>query len=394
MTVHADDLGLDRRAAHHVLFGGLAVALALLFQGTSLVLAHHGRPLDMIRLLRPDGTPSSAGYDGAFFLALAQDPLEGPRTVAALDAPLIRARRIGFPLAAWALAPVAGGPARALLLVLALSTVATLWILQSFAFSNSVHPVLCCAVALALPLAVSTELVTAEVLATALIIGAAAAERGRRDVLAVALLAAACLTKELAVLAVVAFVICHLRTRALARAAFFATALIPLALWHLHLVAHLGGVPAGGRRLTMNTFGGRGFVGQISVSAAQLLAGVNVAKAAGLVLAVSWFVVGAVLAFRLVWTRVTPGSALACLGGLLVLVLSRGAPAYAYDEIFNFGRQLFLLPVGMFVVFFLEHQSLSRNARLVVAAWLIAGAALGAAWWGHQIWALRMAVPR
>jgi hypothetical protein len=394
MTVHADDSGTHRRAARYVLFGGLAVALALLFQGASLVVAHHGRPLDMIRLLRPDSTPSVAGYDGAFFLALAQDPLAGPRTVAALDAPLIRARRIGFPLAAWALAPVAGGPARALLLVLALATMATIGLLQSSAFANRVHPALCCAVALALPLAVSTELVTAEVLATALILGAAAAERGRHDAVAVALLAAACLSKELAILAVVAFVICHLRARALARAASYATALVPLALWHLHLVAHLGGVPAGGSQLAMLTLGGRGFVGQIGVSAAQLLAGMHVAKATGLLLTVTWFVAGAFSALWLVWARATPGSALACLGGLLALVLSRGAPFYAYDEIFNFGRQLFLLPVGMFVVFFVEHQGLSRRARFAVAAWLIVGAVLGAAWWGHQIWMLRMAVPR
>lgn len=368
-----------------------ASALAMVFQMTSLFWAHRGDAIGMVRQPRCDGVIQSPGFDGQFFLALAEDPLVGPGTVAALDAPLIRARRIGFPLAAWVLSHATGDAATALLVVAALSSVAMVWLLQVCAARNLVPPAFCLAVPLALPFALSMELVTCELMAAALLVAGAVAEQRRRPVLAATLIAVACLTKEVAVVAVFSFTVSHLCKRELARSAIYTAAAVPLALWHVFVAARVEAGDRGGSLLANLTIPGVGPFGELGVALAAIVRGAGPAKAGGVILALLWLLVGAGLAFRLVHSRITSARVLAFTGAVLVLVLSRGAPAYAYDEIFNFGRQLFVLPVGLAIIFFTESRDLPLRTTRVLALWLVTGAALGVTWWGRTIWVLASA---
>ncbi|HVN75586.1 MAG TPA: hypothetical protein VMT19_04660 [Thermoanaerobaculaceae bacterium] len=388
MTLTADNCLPKRSRCSYVMAALGAWGLAVGFLVASLLLAHGGEPLDMIRPPNRGRANQSYGFDGQFFFALAKDPSLRPQTVALLDAPVIRARRIGFPLAAWLLSPVTGGPAYAMLVVLALSSAATVWILQAIAERNGSHPALILSVPLALPLALSMELVTCELTASALLVAAVAAERCRKPLPATILLGLACLTKEVIAVAILSFVISAALTRRFARAAAYATAIVPLALWQVYLASHLGLRTEGGSLLANLTVPCTGLLGEFGAAVAYLLAGVNAAKASGLVMALLWTLAGAVLSLRLVIGKRTPGRVLALGGTLLALMLARGAPAFAYDEIFNFGRQLFILPIGLIVVLFIEYRELSPRGRAALAFWLVVGTALGAAWWTQKIWVL------
>jgi len=388
VTSDRDRGGAGALTRPYVVLAIAASALAIAFQMTSLLWAHRGDPIAMIRQPKRDGVTQSPGFDGQFFLVIAKDPLIGPGTVVALDSPLIRARRIGFPLAAWLLSHVTGGAASALLVVVALSSLAVVWLLQASAARDLVHPAFCLAVPLALPFVLSMELVTCEVMAAALLVAGAAAEKRRMPLLAATLIAAACLTKEVAVVAVLSFMVSHLCRGKLGRSAIYAAATVPLALWNVYVAGSLGGATRGGSLLANLTIPGVGLFGELGATSVAIIRGGSVAKAAGVILAISWLLVGAGLGSRLVLSKITPARVLAFASGVLVLLLSRGAPAYAYNEVFNFGRQLFLLPTGLAIVFFTESRDLSLRTRTALAIWLVTGAALGVTWWGRTIWVL------
>ena len=98
------------------LLAGLLAFLCALGVASGFLWANGGNPTAFFRIgdryPHPRSLPSDAivhsgeaGYDGQFFLALAYDPaMRDPRTIAALDNPRYRARRILFPALAYLLA--------------------------------------------------------------------------------------------------------------------------------------------------------------------------------------------------------------------------------------------------------------------------------------------------
>jgi len=143
----------------------------------------------------------SAGYDGQMFLTLALDPaLRNPGTLAALDNPQYRYRRIGYPLLGYMT-----GLGRAHLIPYALVLInvlgcAAIVLLGSLMMSPPMGARLWAFQPLALLAApglwVSLFLSTADLLACVLLVAGLAAMRFRRDALAAVSLCAACFVKE------------------------------------------------------------------------------------------------------------------------------------------------------------------------------------------------------
>ena len=113
----------------------------------------------------------------------------------------------------------------------------------------------------------------------------------------------------------------------------------------------------------------------------DLLSGVEPKRAAGNLAARGWYFVVALMALPIsLRKRPTAARILLGLSALLALVLSAGGPAFAYDFIFNFARQLFLLPLAATAVVFLEWKQLPGWERVGLQIWIWAGACIGLAW--------------
>ena len=356
--------------------------LSIGLQAFSLVYGHAGRPEHMLR-----AAPAEAGFDGQFFLRLAEDPLVGPETARALDTPALRARRIGLPVAGRLFALLAGSPQAGLLLAESASLLLLIAIAQRGAWAGHVSPWAVLAVPLSLPFALSLELVTAELGVAALVLLAA---YGSLPV-TIGALAAACLFKEVGALAVAAFALASLLQGRKREGLLTLTALLPFAGWQLYLALRLRSGTDLPILLKNLTVPGAGIVKALAAQLSVLSSGLGDAKAAGLLAAILWYGVGTVLALLLLrggWTR---GRLLAMAGGVLVVLLSHGGAAQAFNEVFNFGRQLFLLPAGLLIVLFLESSSLTHRLRLVLIAWHAAGALLGLGWFLQEVLSQRLA---
>lgn len=322
-----------------------------------------------------------AGFDGQFFLRLAEDPLiSSPATVRALDAPVLRARRIGLPVAGRFFSFFAGSPAAGLLLAETAALALLIALIQSGARAGQVSPFACLAVPLALPFALSLELVTSELGAAALVLLAARAARIRALPVLIAALAAACLFKEVGALAVAAFSLAFFAQERRREGLLTLMALLPLAGWQLYLSMRLGGGTDLGALLKNLSIPGAGLVQALTAQLSAILSNPMGPKALGLFLATLWYVLGTVLALLLLRRGITQGRLLAVSAGLLVFTLSYGGMAQAFNEVFNFGRQLFLLPVGLLIVLFEETSSLSLSLRRTLIAWFTAGSVLGIGW--------------
>jgi hypothetical protein len=369
------------RAAY--LAGGLlAVVLAAALQLGSLLGHHRGDPKDMLRL--PSARSSGAsGFDGQYFYDLARDPLVGPETVQALDSPHLRARRIGLPLTARLLGAGPIGIPAGLLLAETLAVVLLVAAAQSGARAGGLSPFLVLALPFVLPFALSLELVTAELSAAAAILLAAVAARKGRFGPTVFALALACLFKEVAALAVPAFAGAAWIGGQRKRAVTLLAALIPFGLWEVYLSVHLPRSPDREGLWKNLALPGTGWWRAAAHDLAALLPGQDPGKSLGLLAALLWYAMGAAGAFALARRGATPGRLLALLGAALVLTLSFGGSAQAYDEVFNFGRQLFLLPLGAAVVLFQE--PVSPGEARAVRLWLLLGGVLGAGWLGQEI---------
>ena len=358
----------------------LAFAAAAAFQLISLA-AGHGWSVE--RMTRPASAVTGPGFDGQFFAALANDPLVGEATVARLDAPLLRATRIGYPLAAGLSGVALGETARGLVAAQALSLAIVLAGLSWGRVGTAEAPVVL-AVAFCLPFALSLELLTAELPTAAAVVVASAAAQARRLALTCGALAFACLAKEVALLAVVAFALVSLWERRFVAAALVLAAAAPLVAWHTWLVLRFGPWPSGGGLRANLMFPGWGVAQALGMHLGAVASGSG--RAAALLAALVWHLAGVALAVRLtVGERPTPGRLVACAGALLAITLSAGAPAHAYDEVFNFGRQLFLLPVGLLLVRFHEGETLRPPMGRALTAWLVAGGLLGGGWWLVQV---------
>lgn len=369
----------------YVAWGLVTFTFATLLQVASLFLAHGGDPGSMLRLPKSAGGSQEAGFDGQFSLALAEDPLLASSAEARLDAPGLRARRIAVPFVAHLLAPVLGGHAVALLALQTIGFGLLVLIVQVPARAQGLPAVLCAAIGMSLPFVLSIELVTVELAASVWILVAAhGAARGRHFGAACAL-AAACLTKEVALVAVAAFVLAPLARRRWREAIIIATAAIPLALWEAFLSFRLA-QPSGSAGLLQNlSFPGLGILKAFLTHGELIAFGPTRIKALGLFLALLWYLFGSVLAVSLGRGPWTPGRTMGVFGAILMVALSFGGDAQAYNEVFNFGRQLFPVVVGLAMVLVFEGRSLSSGTRAALMWWFVAGTGLGLGWWAQEI---------
>ncbi len=386
---------MRRFGSPYLAAGLLAIALSAGLQAFSLFYGHSGRPERMLRAVPSTADGEPAGFDGQFFLRLAEDPLVGPATARALDAPVLRAGRIGLPVAGRLFALLTGSPQSGLLLAETAALVLLIAITQLGARAGHLSPLAVLAVPLSLPFTLSLELVTAELGVAALVLLAAHAARsspGKGALPAtIGALAAACLFKEVGALAVAAFSLASFLHGRRREGLLLLTALVPFAGWRLYLSLHLGGgtgLPALFKNLSVP---GAGIVQALSAQLSAVFSGVLDAKIAGLLAATLWYVAGAVLALLLLRGSLTRGRLLAVAGGVLVFTLSYGGTAQAFNEVFNFGRQLFLLPVGLLIVLFEETSSLSPRLRIALTTWLAAGTLLGLGWFLQEVLSHRLA---
>ncbi len=327
------------------------------------------------------------GFDGQFFYLLGADPLlQGDTIWRALGAPQLRARRIGLAWVGLSLGLGEDGRAVGLLLAQSLSLLALVVLLQFQAYRLEMKPWLCVAVPLLLPILTPLAFVTAELLAGVLVVGALVAAVHERPGTATLLVGFACLCKEICVLVVVALVVVALLKRQWRRATLYGSAVGPLMVWMIYLGAALPVPPHPGDSL-QNL--GWPLVGAVSASLAdlsELFAGIQPVRAAGNLVARGWYLAMALVALPLsIRRRPTAARILLGFSALVALVLSSGGPALAYDYIFNFARQLFLLPLAAVAVLFMEWKMLSGWELVGLQVWLWAGAAIGLAWAVQQI---------
>jgi hypothetical protein len=326
------------------------------------------------------------GFDGQFFLALARDPIVTPRTQEELDLPVVRATRIGYPAAAHLLGRLTGSPERALITIQTLSMAAVLSLIQYRARTQQLPPALAYAVALSLPFVLSMELVTAELPAAAMLtLGFAAATR-RRHALSASAIALAALTKEVSALAALSFASVAAVRRQYRQALAYVAAVLPLVLWYAFLIARVETAEPGTALMNNISVPGLGPLLAVHAHFKTILAGSAVLKSIGLLTATAWYLVGVALALVVaVKARVTGGRMLVLVSGALVLLLSNGPRSTAYDEVFNFGRQLFLLEVAAIGIYYFEAHTLTLAQQRYLAVWIGIGGLLGAAWWLQEI---------
>jgi hypothetical protein len=380
----------------YVLVAMAAIAVSLGAQLASLVLHHEARPLRMLRVgaryaqlagLSPIEMQDAVvwdGFDGQFFFYLARDPLVTPATQSVLDAPRLRARRIGFPLMGALLGGGKAGAAWGLLLAEALSGLGLVALVQAAAWRRRASPLWGLAVPMCLPFALSLELVTAELPAAWLIVAAVEARDREYRRLAVLLLGVAGLVKEVTLLVPFAFAVAD-RDRAWRQAATWLYAFVPFLLWESFLLIR---IPSDGNifaLLTNLAFPGEGLGRALAYHLSTVVEGGRRVKALGLLLATGWYIVGAGGALLLCYRRRTPARVLAVAGALLVLLLRFGGGPQALDEVFNFGRQLFLLPTAAIVALVQEKAANTRAEEIGLGVWLACGSVLGAAWLVQEI---------
>jgi hypothetical protein len=186
------------------------------------------------------------GYDGRFFLTLATDPLlDKPASVAMLDDPVYRARRILQPAIVFILS--GGRPLAAQYVFVALNVVAfgaLLWLLGSLVGDSAPEP---WAVGIGLCATgawVALLFGTAELLEAALLLSALSAYRASRYALVATALALAMLCRETSALVFAAFVATALIRKQKPLAMHLSYAWLPAALWNLVVWARHHGTGA------------------------------------------------------------------------------------------------------------------------------------------------------
>jgi len=180
--------------------------------------------------------PNSAGYDGQMYHYVAHDPLARTDIWRYMDDPRLRYRRILLPATAFLLA--FGQPARidsayvgANLLFLFLGA----WWLSRYLDSRGLQPRLAALFVLAPAALISLDRLTVDLTFTALCIGFALYARLKEDAKAYAALALACLTRDTGFVLAAAACLALTMERRFAKAAAFATAVVPAAAWYLYV---------------------------------------------------------------------------------------------------------------------------------------------------------------
>jgi hypothetical protein len=374
-----------RSPRQYFVAAALAAAVALSLQGASFVVGHQALPARMLRVADPSNPAGGDEFDGQFFLALARDPLVRHATAERLDSPALRARRIGLPLVAWLLAPLCGGAAAGLLLAETTFLLLLIALTQSEARRQGLPPLLCLTLPLLLPFVLSVELVTAELpTAVMLLLSTHEHRRGHRGS-SLAALAAACLFKEVAVLAVAALAARSLLQRRFQECLLRLVCMVPLIGWQTYLWFRFPETTGISGLLSNLAPPGQGLLAAVSNPLSGIVESGLQLKQLALLAAVIWYLAGGALALLLLKAGASDGRLIACIGTALVVFLSYGGSAQAYNEIFNFGRQLFLVVVGIIAILFQETPSLSDRGRSFAASWITVGSILGILWWGHEI---------
>lgn len=233
----------------------LAVLAVLTWQAITVRVNYQGNWTGLFRIgsktKLPDAVaegayrnPDPHGYDGQYYLILAHDPLLRHGAASYFDAPLLRARRILVPAAAWALA--AGRPrlivGSYVVVILAFIFAGTYWLSLIFMFQGRSPAWGLCFLAVP-PVLVAVDSMTVDVAIAALAAGFAwHLITGRMSALWL-ILAAAGLVRETGLLLPAACVIASLYQRESRKAAIWATAALPALCWYgyLHLTLPAGG---------------------------------------------------------------------------------------------------------------------------------------------------------
>lgn len=365
---------------------GFSTIIGILFlQIVSLNKTHGGIPEHMLRLATqcPNRTD---GFDGQFYLVLAQDPLLLQGSAGKLDAPVYRARRIGLPAFSLIFSLFGLSHAAALIATESFFIVLLTGCITFAAAVNRLPVLIIPAAALSLPFVLSVELVTTELPASVILLFALCALRMSRPVTASLFLGAACLFKEVAILAVVACVLATAGDRDMKGAIIIFGSLIPVGVWNLYLLrAFPDQSLLNGMSGNMCPIPVSGLFNGIVRSADSLLHQECAVKTMALLIISMWILGGIVLAIRMVLIGRSSARMTAVMGAILALFLCYGGESQMYNEIFNFGRQLFLLPVGLLAVFLLERSILRRSDRNILCSWLLLGGFFGLAWWIHHL---------
>ncbi|MEX2261448.1 MAG: hypothetical protein WD696_05830 [Bryobacteraceae bacterium] len=186
---------------------------------------------------------NSNGYDGQFYLYIAQDPFFRRGFASSIDAPRLRYRRILIPLAAWTLG--AGSQTRIVyaysLVVLAFLFLGAWW-LARYAVQAGKPAVWGLGFLIVPATLISLDRMTLDGAMTALTMGFAWYTSRRAEVLApgrlFALLMAAPLVRETGILLTAAVCLCLLNKRDWRRTLLFGSSAIPAVAWwafvHLH----------------------------------------------------------------------------------------------------------------------------------------------------------------
>jgi hypothetical protein len=155
------------------------------------------------------------GYDGQFFLNMALDPfLENDGTIAALDSPLYRYRRIFYPLRGYLLGLGNRQVIPYMLVMINYLCIVTLVWMASWGLKQTDEPRWHGLLVLCVPgIWITLWLSTADLLSSTLMMGAICCYRYGRSYLSSLAIALACLTRETMVLGWVALVICSVKDR-------------------------------------------------------------------------------------------------------------------------------------------------------------------------------------
>ena len=187
--------------------------------------------------------PDPHGYDGQYYLILAHDPLLRHGAALYFDAPLLRARRILVPAAAWALA--AGRPGfivgAYVFVILAFIFAGTYWLSLIFMFQGR-HPAWALCFLMVPPVLIAVDSMTIDVAIAALAAGFAwQLITGRVSALWL-ILAAAGLVRETGLLLIAACVIASLYQRDWRKTVLWASASLPALCWYGYLHFALAGI--------------------------------------------------------------------------------------------------------------------------------------------------------
>jgi hypothetical protein len=188
--------------------------------------------------------PDPNGYDGQYYLILAHDPLLRHGGAAYLDVPLLRARRILVPAAAWVLA--AGRPrfigGAYVLVILAFIFAGTYWLSLIFR-SQGRNPAWGLCFLAVPPVLIAVDSMTIDVALAALAAGFAWHLTTRRVAALWLILAAAGLVRETGLLLAAACALASIYQKDWRKATLWATSALPALCWYgyLHAVLPVAG---------------------------------------------------------------------------------------------------------------------------------------------------------